>query len=583
MQISKQGSRRPSTLGFGSSDVGREKMNACLSFTAVACFYIVFVGAQFQHHRTDTAFELHQVFSSTMDGVQTATLDNVPAGYVASPSTKALKSVSTWGDVLEWLELSFLPQIWQESAHGRGYLRSFNKVIGGIRIRQQNELSGDCPGFKNNREELVNLYNISCYSSQVDESEDVSLGPVALKTDDAGFRNYWIDILQNYSETQKHISHLRNKAWLSDATRIAEIEGAFYNGQKGIFVVASVKFEMSSVGYLKYTQATRTLPELVYENGWATYSLWADVFVVGTLCILACIELLQLKFAWSEGRLNQHVRNPYKWLTVGIIGTGLAITLFFIVLAINVEDITTRVVDLMKQSAPTGPYSAGSDHNWTKRHTTMDSLVSDLVYTAVVLRYSQLASFWYSLALMLKFFEGFEENRHLAPIIKTMKKSLPDVSHFLIVFGLFFFNFILGARLLFGHKLKEWGGTLQAVNAGFRALMGDFDQQAIYNIAPVVGTFWFWLYMILIYLILMNVFIAIILDAYASIQQESRSEGGTIFEDMFYLGRNWVNSFRQQGDKVAPAAYEASEDEGPAQKTEVKPRHDDESSTGTHG
>lgn len=512
-------------------------MNACLSFTVVSFFYAVFVAAQFQHHRTDTAFALHRTFTSAMDSVGPRVLDSVPAGFVASSTTKTLSSVSSWEDVLEWLELSYAPQIWQESARGRGYLRNFNKVIGGLRIRRQNRVTADCPGFRRGREELVRLYNMSCFSSQSDQSADVSLSPTPLKTDKRGFHNYWIDIHQNYSEIRQHIGHLRNSAWLSDATAVVDIEGAFYNGQKGIFVVASVQFYMSSVGHLKYHQNSHTLPELVYENGVGTFSLWADVFVVATLLMLFCTELIQVKVAWSEGRLKQHIRNPYKLLTVGIIGMGLGITLFFITLSNNVEDMSTRVVDVMKQPVPAGLYSPGGAYsNWAKRHIELDSLVSDLVYHAAVLRYSQLATFWYSLVLMLKLFEGFEANRHLAPVIKTMKISMPNVTHFLIIFGLFFFNFLLGARLIFGHKLKEWASMLEAVNAGFRALMGDFDQKAIYNIAPIAGTCWFWLYMILIYLILMNVFIAIILDAYKSIQEDSRWAEGTIFQDMFYFG-----------------------------------------------
>lgn len=259
-------------------------------------------------------------------------------------------------------------------------------------------------------------------------------------------------------------------------------------------------------------------------------------------------------------------------LSVAIIGIGLGITLFFLVLAVSVEEMSTRVVDVMKQSVPTRPYSPGFDHSdWAKRHTVLDTLVHDLVYNAGVLRYSQLASFWYSLVLMLKFFEGFEANVHLATVIRTMKKALPDVTHFLIIFGLFFFNFILGARLIFGHKLKEWGGILEAVNSGFRALMGDFNQQAIYQISPIVGTVWFWLYMTLIYLILMNVFIAIILDAYAAIQQESRSAEGTIFHDILYFGRTVREFFRQKDHKVMPAMA----NENSPEATEDSPKGDD--------
>lgn len=83
-----------------------------------------------------------------------------------------------------------------------------------------------------------------------------------------------------------------------------------------------------------------------------------------------------------------------------------------------------------------------------------------------------------------------------------------------------FINFTLGAYFIYGNQLIEWSTFWLALNSAFRTLMGDFDFAAMYAISPIPAMVWFWLYMVLFYLIMLNMLLAIVMDTYSEVKGE---------------------------------------------------------------
>lgn len=54
-----------------------------------------------------------------------------------------------------------------------------------------------------------------------------------------------------------------------------------------------------------------------------------------------------------------------------------------------------------------------------------------------------------------------------------------------------------------------------------RLSLGDFDFKALYDVAPRTTYFLFWLVALLLNFVLVNIFVAIILDSYAAILQDN--------------------------------------------------------------
>jgi len=103
-------------------------------------------------------------------------------------------------------------------------------------------------------------------------------------------------------------------------------------------------------------------------------------------------------------------------------------------------------------------------------------------------------------------------------IVWTFQECWVNLVHFMFVFLVIFCTFALGAHWLFGHMLLEWSGAMYSISSSFRALMGDFDFMAMYRIAPISAMCWFLLFMSFIFMVLLNQFVAIIMDAWQAVQ-----------------------------------------------------------------
>jgi len=149
---------------------------------------------------------------------------------------------------------------------------------------------------------------------------------------------------------------------------------------------------------------------------------------------------------------------------------------------------------------------------------------------AQLTRYQEFMAFAYMSLIMVRMIDGFRANPRMGILTATLTAAADDLFHFLCVFVVVYSNFILGAHLLFGQTLPEWSNMSKASNTGFRALMGDFDFEAMYRVAPVSASVWFWAYMLLLFLILINMVLAIVLEAYDHVKHQAGEQSESLLE-----------------------------------------------------
>ena len=68
--------------------------------------------------------------------------------------------------------------------------------------------------------------------------------------------------------------------------------------------------------------------------------------------------------------------------------------------------------------------------------------------------------------------------------------------------------------MAFGLDLQQYRTFMTSVETNFLSVLGEFDYYALYNSNRVLGPLLFWLYMLLVFFVLLNIIIAIISDAY---------------------------------------------------------------------
>jgi len=94
---------------------------------------------------------------------------------------------------------------------------------------------------------------------------------------------------------------------------------------------------------------------------------------------------------------------------------------------------------------------------------------------------------------------------------------------FIITFFVIFFGFAFWGHVTFGADMGAFASPPLAINSAFDMLIGNGDLPGLYQANRAMALIFFFLFTLVMTLILSNVFIAIISDAYASAQEQAQS------------------------------------------------------------
>lgn len=84
--------------------------------------------------------------------------------------------------------------------------------------------------------------------------------------------------------------------------------------------------------------------------------------------------------------------------------------------------------------------------------------------------------------------------------------------------------------MLFGAELEEWSTMVSASSTSVRMILGSYDFDPMYEVAPVSATVWFWGFLLTMAFILMNLIFAMIAD-YFHVIRESVGVTETVWGD----------------------------------------------------
>jgi len=124
---------------------------------------------------------------------------------------------------------------------------------------------------------------------------------------------------------------------------------------------------------------------------------------------------------------------------------------------------------------------------------------------------------------ILSFFRYITFNPRMSILWLTVQRAGGDLFTFLIFFAIVFLAFVVFAIFVYGSQMfdySEWG---LALVSGLRGVFGDIDYDSMFLIHHTITPIYFFMFTIVIIFILMNMFVAIISDAYAAVNEEAAS------------------------------------------------------------
>ena len=115
-------------------------------------------------------------------------------------------------------------------------------------------------------------------------------------------------------------------------------------------------------------------------------------------------------------------------------------------------------------------------------------------------------------------------NRRFSVMWLTISRAGIDLFFFIILFGIVFIGFICAASEIYGAQMFQFSTVIQAIMTTLRGVFGDLDYDAMFRVQRYATPAYYVIFSVIIIFILMNMFIAIISDAYADVNNEGQDE-----------------------------------------------------------
>jgi hypothetical protein len=186
--------------------------------------------------------------------------------------------------------------------------------------------------------------------------------------------------------------------------------------------------------------------------------------------------------------------------------------------------------------------SSGKLDITTNKYFDVENLATLFQLEANIQSFNVLLSF-------LKTFKYLQLNVRMNLLWKTLAHASSDLVAFIFFFGLVFLAYATMAHVLFGPEIQGFATYNEAIASCFSMLTGNIDYSDLNLVNRVLGPLFFYSFIILVFLILVNVFLAIITDAYGEVHEKSKSEY-TIAQELLQFTESQLHKVSRAGKKL---------------------------------
>jgi hypothetical protein len=500
------GEAKPRVIAYGDAletlRHDRDMARALVGVPLPVCFFCIFVAMLSRHIPTSELYEQSYSVSSVLDSAGTDAL--TPA------TTMKFQNIAETSDVFDWLIDTFVPSVFTtEDYNGKllpkdqwGRIAHFNKVLGAVTFQVTRAPIHPCQAAQF----LVDLYP-NCYD--------------AANTTTSTFL---ISFDTNATEAADIVSRLKDHgSWLDFATQQLLITVVAYNGEVQGFTVTKLQLDFHQGGYIETSSTTTpTISDPYTSEG----AIVLDVLV--GVC-------LALSLRRPLGAFLRALCSPRTWrvqLSECDFGSfvvslavsactcafyGIWISMIWLMYAREFRDNLARLVVSGKK------FDASS--NEREGLVAVTKSLERVAECTTALRLVATATVF---ALGIDILMQFRFHPRLNILTRTVANALHQFVGFFIVFVVIFMTFAVSGAVLFGDRVQGFASLAHAMESCVNMLFGNFDYATIQSVNAPVGMLYYWAYMVVVSLVLLNMMLAIVLDSYEEMSREAASSKNSV-------------------------------------------------------
>ncbi|XP_062852318.1 polycystin-2 [Trichomycterus rosablanca] len=379
-----------------------------------------------------------------------------------------------------------------------------NLLLGVPRLRQVKVLNQSCPVHEELKDEVYDCYGV--YSSTNEDkkpfglkngtawvySEQSSLGEGSHWGEVATYRGggFYQDLSRTRDQAAKQLQELKTNLWLDRGTRAAFLDFSVYNGNVNLFCIVRLLVEFPATGGAVTSWQFQTVRLMRYVSSWDHFVGLCEV----VFCFFVLYYLVQEALEIQLHRLR-YFRSLWNCLDVLIVTLSVPAVIMNIY---RTSAVNSRLRYLLENHSTYANFSSLAN-----LQVQFNNLAAVIVFLAWV-----------------KLFKFINFNKTMNQLSTTVSRCAKDLLGFAIMFFIVFLAYAQLAYLVFGTQLNDFSTFQACIFTQFRIILGDFDFSELEQANRVLGPIYFTTFVFFMFMILLNMFLAIINDTYAEVKAD---------------------------------------------------------------
>eukprot|EP01079_Euglenida_sp_SAG-EU17-18_P004411 gene4411-801_t len=290
------------------------------------------------------------------------------------------------------------------------------------------------------------------------------------------------------------------------------------------FTSAQFISELGRTGSWFQSVHMHTFPVISFSTGTAMARVALNIAVFVWVCLYVI---------WLAYQVCRHILSPYLSVVSYIFENSMLPQVWFVMELLNLVLFAVGYgcmfalwaqlpeVQLVVPIDPASPLAVGTMN--VRNFLTLTSVWASIptAYADSILFLNALNAF-NGLLCWLKVFKFFAISPLTSLMTDTIKDSLQGIISLLLYVFMITVAFSMMASVLYGNHLDDYRTFLRTISSLSRMVLGDFDYQELQRVDEEMTALFFLLFMVVVWIVVMNLIIGIISEGFASAQQKQQ-------------------------------------------------------------
>ena len=518
--------------------------------------YLIFLTIFLSNVASWNNFQAHY---SVESAIQAAVVDD-EFEFTANPFATTYKDIWNNDDWWDWatgpLANSLFTTTWYNDQNMTvpeyGYVTEYNRLLGALRFRQIRTRPNSCviphrlaQSTVIGKMDCYENYHPNPYVAETTEYQGTSysqwyttyLLPLFGEEYILDGGGYIVDIDTSDPEAAvTKINALKESKWTDWGTTAVVVTFHTYNANLNLFTKSEFVTEVNAGGLWIPSFTIQSIKLDRYTRPIDIYAVVSTVVFILCMFFFFFVQVREIRdFYREEHEILHYLFNFWNLLdTVFNIGTVLLIVIR-LAMILNYENYMI--------------VSWSDSSNFLRIPFLMTTGNFENQVTAVLVFLS-----------FIKIFKYLHLNTRMNMLNKTLVFAAPDLATFIVLFAIVFLAFAFAGYALFGANLDIYASPLVAMSTTFQILLGFVTYGDLERVNRFWAPIYFVSYIVLVFFIMVNMFLAILNDSYAKVNEEMKDERDMVqkIADRMQILKRRKRKMGKKGNALSFAAFAPS-------------------------